>query len=574
MSRKEESRGFVMTGALMLLLIGVMVAGSFVFVSRRSHPASVQWERYDQTLLAAQTALEKVKMNLHQEFSREHRRSQSWNDLIWIENNASGFSTNSIQLGAFLGSEVSLPYSDAVISVTVEAGTVTSPSLTQRAILVTNTVSAVFNGVTRAFEEVIRYDLSRSSVFDYAYFINNFGWFYGVNCVVNGDIRSNRDSELRSNNLVLNGYSFAVGITDVNRPFQTWDWTAYRTNPSSSFFRPSRWVDPTRNNSAELYPHGFAVTRNSSGAGTVNGMDPLEVPNITILSEYEEYAAEQNGTISQGGVTVVSNVFSGTGPSGVPGAADQGCLVLTGTSADPIVLNGPVVVRGDVIIRGFYTGQGTIYAGRNVHIIGDLTSVDAPQWTHPDTINNFDATTAPRNLGRDFLGLCARGSIVIGNYRSTSFNGLLEHLRPPFVQPHEVFATDTDLGYVSYTVNGTNYFNGDYTAFFGEKCGATATNGVSRRLYESSLSDALFSSLISNDWVSRIDAVIYNNHLTTGLIEDGLINGAIVCRDEALMLRRRAYINWDARLGMDLFRPYLPPQLAPSDTIQWRELPL
>jgi hypothetical protein len=578
MTKNRQNRGFVLTGSLMLLLIGMLVAGSFIFVSRQSHPAVIQWARYDQTLLAAQTAMEKIKTDLYHDFYIYHSAHQSWADLEWIVDNAAGYSTNNTSLGTLLGANILYVYSNAVITATVASGSIQQgASITEREVVVTCTVSAAMAGIIRTIEEEVRYTLSRSSVFDYAYFINNFGWFYGVNCVVNGDIRSNEDIELRSSDLVLNGNSYATGVNDINRPYQTWSWNTYKGNSYSDFFRPSYYVDPTKDSSATLYEFGFKVKKNSAGSDTFDGEKPLKVPNIGNLDDYKDYAAEQNGTIRIGGVLVANHVFSGTGPSGVTGAPDQGSLVLIGTTSKPIVIDGPVVVEGDVIIKGYYTGQGTIYAGRNVHIIGDLKAVSSSQWEHPDTVSNFKNTTAPDNLGKDFLGLCARGSIVIGNYLSSSFeNSILNqgYIEPSFVGVHEVDAMDADLGYVSFTQNGTNYFDGDYTATFGEKCGTVATDGVARSFYESSLSDSKFSSLISDDWVSRIDAVIYNNHLTTGLLKDAMINGSIICRDEAMLLSGRAYMNWDARLGMDLFKPFLPPELEPADTIQWRELQL
>jgi hypothetical protein len=36
------------------------------------------------------------------------------------------------------------------------------------------------------------------------------------------------------------------------------------------------------------------------------------------------------------------------------------------------------VVPGDVIIKGQVRGQGTIYAGRNIHIVGAITYQQAP----------------------------------------------------------------------------------------------------------------------------------------------------------------------------------------------------
>ena len=580
MKSSKRNEGFVLTGALMLLLIGIMVAGSFLFISQQSRPAVVRWVRHDQALLAAQTAVERVKANLYNNFQVYHMQSNTWSDLTWVVANASSQSISNTLLGTVLGTnrfyayQVPCAYSNAIITATVRSGQIVTNVLDERSVMVTNTVSATMNGVTRTIEETVCYVLHRSKVFDNSYFINNFGWFYSVNCVVNGDIRSNEDNDLRSSSLVLNGYAYAVGMNDVNTPYTTWTWNTYTADANSPFFRPNFYVDPTRTNSGTLFNFGF-----KGSSVTSNGASRVEVPPIGNLADYIDLAQQKNGTIQTGTVVVVNNYFNGTGPSGVTNAPDKGSLVLVGTAAKPIVLNGPVVVAGDVLIKGYYTGQGTIYAGRNIHIIGDLTAVNTSQWPKPDTATNFNNVTVPANLQKDFLGLCARGAIVMGNYNSSDFQtGLLSqhYLEPSFVGTNTVSPMDADLGYVSFVSNGVSYFNGDYTANDGGKqCGDTvATNGVPRSYYQSSLSDTKFNSLFpsGSNWVSRIDAVIYNNHLTTGLLKDATINGSIVCRDEAMLLSGRAYFNWDARLGVESFRPYLPPTMEPADTIQWREL--
>ena len=90
------------------------------------------------------------------------------------------------------------------------------------------------------------------------------------------------------------------------------------------------------------------------------------------------------------------------------GAADKGAVVLIGTWDYPIVIDGPVVFESDVIIRGFVTGRGTIYSGRNIHVIGDINYKDPPYWP--------DNGSEPNTKGKDMLVLISRGSIVFGNY--------------------------------------------------------------------------------------------------------------------------------------------------------------
>lgn len=567
-SRGKE--GFVLTAALMLLLVGSLVVGGFLSVSRSAHPSTIRWRQYDECLLAAQCAMEKIKANLYDDFRAEHEFSRSWNDLDWVVANASRFGTNGT-LGEIVGSGVMTgrDYLGARIESQVSNGSVVGVSAEERQVFVTNEVTATWGGVSRKIVEVVRYKLNRSSVFDHAYFINNFGWFYGVDCVVNGDIRSNFDVELRSRNLVLNGYSYAVGVNDINRPYQTWSWTTYKNNVNSSYFRPTYHVDQNQRNEDSVFELGY------NDSDTFNHVSQLDMPYIGNLNDYKYYAQENDGTISVGGSVVVDNIYDGLGPSGVSGAADEGCLYLKGTLSDPIIIDGPVVVEGDVIIEGYYTGQGTIYAGRNIHIINSVEALDPSQWKQPDDADDFHTETLPDNLERDFLGLAAKGAVVLGDHRTLSSSQ--QYFRPPFTSSYPVSGTDADIGYVSYTSGGVSYFDGDYTAHSGWRCDSSnPANNISRKFYEPSISPDEFDSYSPSRNVDQIDAFIYNNHLTIGRLGSGaMINGGIICRDEALFPAGRIYMNWDPRVALDQdFIPFLPMELGPAETILWREAQL
>ncbi len=89
--------------------------------------------------------------------------------------------------------------------------------------------------------------------------------------------------------------------------------------------------------------------------------------------------------------------------------ADKGAVILIGTWDFPITIDGPVVFESDVLIRGVVSGRGTIYSGRNIHVIGDITYKNPPYWPK-------DRGANPDSAGKDMLVLISRGSIVIGNY--------------------------------------------------------------------------------------------------------------------------------------------------------------
>ncbi len=566
----NNSKGFVLTAVMLLLLIVSLMAGALVVSSRQTLVTVERWQANDECLLAAQTALEKIKFNMYEDFKEYHQFTYSWTNINWLAANAYKYSTTG-SLSSVLGE--SNIYSSAYIRAAISSGAVIGTT-DQQMIFITDTVTAEVNGRKRKIEETVRYTLNKSDVFDHAYFINNFGWFNGVNMVVNGDLRSNYNIDLNSSSLVINGNTYAGGINDVHYTPAKWTWAQYSADAKQKYFRPSYNVDSSKNNTESLFQYGYDANKVIRS----NYVSQLPMPYIGILDDYKYYAQEKGGTIRTGSTVIVNAIFDGVGPSGVSNAPDMGCLVLVGTLSNPIKLDGPVVVEGDVIIKGYFTGQGTIYAGRNIHVIDDVIATNPPVWKHPDTATNFNRTTLPSNVTKDFLGLCAKGAVVFGDYRSSTFvNGISGFVAPPFTKPYSVTASDAAIGYVSYTSGGTNYFDGDYSAGFGSKAGNTvATNGVPREYWESSLSDTKFGTYSPQASIGRLDAIVYNNHLAAGYFDaNAMINGGIVSRDEALILSGAGtmYMNWDCRTSQDTtFNPSLPKELSPAKTILWREM--
>jgi hypothetical protein len=216
-----------------------------------------------------------------------------------------------------------------------------------------------------------------------------------------------------------------------------------------------------------------------------------------------------------------------------------------------------------VVIKGVVTGRGTIYAGRNVHVVGNLTYLNPPKWEKPLT----DMKAAKdANLGKDLVGLAAKGSVILGDYTQDWWKSATSsYQKPPFTQSYEVDPTDASNGYVTSTVDGKPTFNGDYTAYDGgKKANDAGTGFVDRRFYESSFSDATIHALAGSEYVTQVDAVIYTNHLLSGRIGDCTFNGTLVSRDEAMIYSGSLLMNYDVRVRdngyeyIDIFLPREP----------------
>lgn len=93
----------------------------------------------------------------------------------------------------------------------------------------------------------------------------------------------------------------------------------------------------------------------------------------------------------------------------------DGSVVLIGTFDDPIQLNGNVFIEGDVMIKGYVTGQGAIYSGRNLYVLGDIQYKNPPTAYKNSSDPDADAA-ADVATGFDELRLAARNSVVIGDF--------------------------------------------------------------------------------------------------------------------------------------------------------------
>jgi hypothetical protein len=573
-ARAKGKSGMALMMVLILTSILLIVSVPLMYMARTATRMPERWRNYDQCFLYAASAMEQAKWSIQQVFQAYYTAAPLPKNIMkftWFDTHT----TNSIGSPGSYSAPYGQPYpndSNAVITVTIKG--VRQAPLGGRDVILN--VECRYNGIVRQIEEVVRYDRVQSGVFDYAYFINNFGWFWGDSITAEGDIRANGNFSFGGYNPTVNGDPYASinpdnganGQINGNNPIH-WSIPTYQADASLR----GRPTDPPSTN-VDSWGMGYNGTPTNHPY-----QDILEMPYLGNLADYEWLATNKNGYIKQGGNTIVSCVYSNVGPSGLSNGADFGSLILDGSGTNPpIEIHGPVVIRGDVIIKGKFTGQGTIYAGRNIHIAGDVIASNPPAWHKPDTNPSDTATT---NSTRDMLGLCAKGSTLMGNYTDGTWQYYVNtYGNQPFTQPYKIDPTDVSIGYGSYQDAGGNWwFNGNYGAFDGGMK-MSGTNQVPRKFYESSLDDAKFQSIVQPSCIHQIDAICYNNHLLSGLVGDGpgiTFNGTVVSRDEAIIYYNWVYMNWDIRLGskaqdaasIDI---YLPFSLATAQTVHFKEL--
>lgn len=578
MSKISSRTGFVLPIVVCFILVVSVIAGGVLNYALYGTRVASAYTTASQCRLAAQTALDQTKADIKLKFKEYYRAYPStWNVLTWFTMDTpqtigvSGYTLTLMQNANVNGHTVSVTMQS--IDRSIAGDNLQFARITMQARATKKTSSGIV--VSKTIEEIVEYALRRSSVFDHAYFINNYGWFQGSGCTANGNIRANGNMALDSYSYI-NGLAFAAPNTELGAPGLI---NVIGGGTTRFMSRSDYWANvgtqarPTSPTSAET----FAWAMGYEKGGLLSYQETLEMPFLGDLEGYRTVANNLGGTIKQNGKILVSGCYNDVGPSGLATGVDKGSIILDGT-AKPIEISGPVVIDGDVIIKGTIKGQGAIYAGRNIHIIGDVTYSDAPSWPKPDTKPD---QTVKSNAGKDMLGLVAKGNIVFGNYTEAAWlNATKTYISPPFVKPYACDITDAAIGYGST-------FPGNYTALdSGKKINYVynsktkkydPSSTANRKYYESMVGDQKVKDTVQTTPITRVDAVLFNNHAVMGTVGQCQFNGALVSRDEGIIYSTSVKFNWDIRLGsrspdgMDFFI-YLPMSVADPRVIGWREV--
>ena len=691
MNATTSRRGFVLpTTIVMVAIAAIVIAAVGGYVAQAARMTRIHRAR-SRCRLAAQSAVEQAKYEVQAGFAKYVGGSggasikiaprqadvYNWFDTVSADHRTIGVSDakhdavtlvdppngiNGCEISVGIGMFVDHPSGSSFASVPIVA-------------------TAAFRypdglTVTATIQERVAFGTGQSPVFDYAYFVNNYGWMNGNTIVINGDMRANGNVNLSAS--TVNGFVYAAandevgaaGTVTLSSSPQIKSASSYRTaygsrsrpdtgdyDTAGAYDAPS--ASGTIRKPSYTYEGGEIVAANGGTRAALSNKpivneysDSLPMPFVSDLADYVEYAREYDGgaggkltrpaysyTDSAGAVHnvaggTVSSHYSGAGPSGDAALADAGSLLLVGTQANPIRLNGPVVVAGDVIIKGYVRGQGTIYAGRNVHIIGDIRYVNAPTWTHSASGDAAQREQAA-NETKDMLGLVAKGNVVVGDSTTSE---VAKNVNSGKILSYACDENDAVIGYQAK-------FNGRYTdtekvsglagslaaqapggydpasAKFGKVRAETVTletthtetrttrqqvitgydwwgraqygwqnvtetvqvpdtevrlkTKYDRKYYETVCDDQIVKSLKGT--ISQLDAVMYNNHGVFGNLDANFkINGALVCRDEGLTADGGTF-NWDMRLRRKNNRDVnarvgLP--VGPQDpyTVEWLEI--
>ncbi len=291
---------------------------------------------------------------------------------------------------------------DVLVDIVTSSGTSRQISITCYAYVPSKAdyESGVQDAVRADAHTVAELAFEGSEVFDYSYFINHWGWFYGNTIVTNGNVRSNGQFDFGGYGATVNGTPRYAGSDGT-------DLVGYKDDNGDGVMDGS--------DGGAYSGTGVVNAQNVQGMGGQaenqhTETQRVEMPNLTDLTLYEQQAAATGATVSVGGTVQVDGVLGDD-------TGELENLYLVGTQTDPIMLNGPIVVRGNVVVSGYVTGQGSIYAGGNIYVPNDLVYLDPPTTPTPtatdqSTVESWRADA----LGKDSLGLFATEHVVIGDY--------------------------------------------------------------------------------------------------------------------------------------------------------------
>lgn len=376
-----------------------------------------------------------------------------------------------------------------------------------------------------------------SKVFDYEYFLNNWGWWWGSSITGNGDNRSNWDFDFRFSPTV-NGRVTATGeIASNGTPMDPF-------NPSS------------------IPLNGLA--KNDPLAYLKDGSERVLMPNLKSLTEYSSMAASKGGSLTAGS-TVISGTHTNTSQPGI---------YLVGTDANPIQINGPVVIPGDVIIKGKITGQGTLYVGGNLYIAGDITYKNGPDFsTPPETMASSARDSWVENAAsakKDLVAFAVKESIFGGNvnspeWKSACFDpatyGLKNVGAEATLGADGITGTPDDgIAYKDTNGDGTadsSWYDADGDGVVDNKynysdltMGSSKIEKVQGYPKDSSTGAAVSFDSVASNAFNRMDGIFYCNHaLALRSTLSGFIgNGSVICRDEAMVFTSWLKFNYDPRV--------------------------
>ena len=376
-----------------------------------------------------------------------------------------------------------------------------------------------------------------STVFDYEYFLNNWGWWWGTPIYGQGGQRSNWYFDFQGGPTV-NGLLYANPSVEENE-------VPYVVGTPAPFVGLAA-SDPI------TYVH--------------DGAPRVTMPNLLNFSNYIATALTDTSTngIWLGSTQIVAGVVNGGSTNGVSG------IYLVGTSAQPIQIKGTVVVPGDVVIKGVVTGQGTLYVGGDLYIANSLTYKNPPNYsTPPETMpaTNRDAWVASNQTG-DLIAYAVRGSVFGGDVTASDwinyeydypgsglqFVGDESHLGAdgiagtgddniPFLHADGTWST-------WYDADGNGVVNANYNYNTDINMTTARANAIQGYPVDGGGNPVAYNTVATDD-MGAFDGIFYTDHAMAIRSAAGSTTffGAVISRNEQIVFNSVCNFIYDSRVN-------------------------
>lgn len=402
------------------------------------------------------------------------------------------------------------------------------------------TASAKVNNTVRTIQAQVTVH-PPSQVFDYEYFLNNWGWWWGLTITGNGSQRSNWDFDFQGGP-VVNGFVYSAGQVEENE-------VPVKNNQQNQPFNGYAGEDPM------YFAH--------------SGVPRVQMPNLLDFSVYDATAlSSPTNSLWWGTNKIVSGVLPGTGG-----------LYIDGTST-PITINGTVVVNGDVVIKGKVSGHGTLYVGGDLYVANDLTYLNPPNFSAaPEVVFNEApfgsgagsvacANWVAASATNDLVAYAVRGSIFggdvtdpdwvnycynypgsglasVGDESQLGADGILGTPDDgiPFLHPDGTWSAWYDADGDGVCERNYNYYNDIYMT----------PARASRILNYPTNADGtpVAYNQVASDNMGNLDGIFYTDHAVAMRMTDGLVtwNGTIVSRNEQIVFQSWLTFTYDSRVN-------------------------
>ncbi len=372
-----------------------------------------------------------------------------------------------------------------------------------------------------------------SLVFDYEYFLNNWGWWWGSSITGQGAQRANWDFDFRSGPTV-NGAIYAANEVQQN----------------------------------EVAIQNISTMPFGGLAGSdITNLVHQGAPRVTMpnLLDFSNYIATAMANTSSNGIWLGTTQFV----LGVQNDASKPGIYLAGTAAKPVTIKGTVVIPGDVVIQGKVTGQGTLYVGGNLYIANNTTYANGPDFSSPPetmVVTNRD-NWVQQNIAKDLVAYAVKGSIFAGDVTDSDWvskcynypgSGLAvvgdeSHLgmdgiagtgddNIPFLHPDGTTSTwydDDGNGLVNANYNYSRDINMDNTR--AAKILGYPTDGSG---------NVVAFNQVATDNMGTLEGIFYTDHAAAMRLAQSTstFHGVIVSRNEQIIFQSQLTFIYDSRV--------------------------